>query len=179
MIDLCLGVMHVQHIDEGRLKMKTDCPILTDVALRQKALEVLLSYNPTWLRLGLVVVLGPLALLGDIEMPKICSKGAEEVISENALLEVLLEQQFLADAVLAKQHARNRCTYIFQKLNEQFTGCSFVASCKCPQWSSLSSHMRWVCSVDPLKDCIVMDTKRHWGDSYLRGFSSLYLFWTR
>ncbi|KAH9534823.1 hypothetical protein CY35_17G023600 [Sphagnum magellanicum] len=97
-----------KHIDEGRLKMKTDCPILTDVALRQKALEVLLSYNPTWLRLGLVVVLGPLALLGDIEMPKICSKGAEEVISENALLEVLLEQQFLADAVLAKQHARNR-----------------------------------------------------------------------
>ncbi|CAM6013071.1 unnamed protein product [Sphagnum balticum] len=97
-----------KHIDEGRLKMKTDCPILTDVALRQKALEVLLSYNPTWLRLGLVVVLGPLALLGDIEMPKICSKGAEEVISENALLEVLLEQQFLADAALAKQHARNR-----------------------------------------------------------------------
>ncbi len=118
MTDLCLGVMDVQHIDEGRLKMKTDCPILTDVALRQKALEVLLSYNPTWLRLGLVVVLGPLALLGDIEMPKICSKGAEEVTSENALLEVLLEQQFLADAVLAKQHARNRYTHIFQKLNE-------------------------------------------------------------
>ncbi|RWW74767.1 hypothetical protein BHE74_00017276 [Ensete ventricosum] len=37
-------------IDEGRLKMKAHCPLVTDLGLKEKATRTLMSYNPMWLR---------------------------------------------------------------------------------------------------------------------------------
>ncbi|GMP75454.1 hypothetical protein CsSME_00032538 [Camellia sinensis var. sinensis] len=41
-----------KNIDEGRLKMKSHCPIVTDVGLKEKASRILMCYNPIWLRIG-------------------------------------------------------------------------------------------------------------------------------
>ncbi|GKB16450.1 abnormal spindle-like microcephaly-associated protein, partial [Tanacetum coccineum] len=60
-----LDVMtHVtKNLDEGRLKMKAHCPIVTDVGMKEKALKILMSYNPVWLRIGLYIVFGGESLL--------------------------------------------------------------------------------------------------------------------
>ncbi|XP_035831502.1 uncharacterized protein LOC110866485 isoform X1 [Helianthus annuus] len=43
------AMTHVtKNIDEGRLKMKAHCPIVTDVGMKENAL-ILMSYNPVWL----------------------------------------------------------------------------------------------------------------------------------
>ncbi|KAG0481539.1 hypothetical protein HPP92_012397 [Vanilla planifolia] len=47
-----------KNIDEGRLKMKSYCPLVTDVALREKAIKVLLCYDSLWLRIGLHILFG-------------------------------------------------------------------------------------------------------------------------
>ncbi|MFS7922766.1 putative myosin head, motor domain, P-loop containing nucleoside triphosphate hydrolase [Helianthus anomalus] len=38
-----------KNIDEGRLKMKAHCPIVTDVGMKENALKILMSYNLVWL----------------------------------------------------------------------------------------------------------------------------------
>ncbi|KAF5823202.1 hypothetical protein HanRHA438_Chr01g0036671 [Helianthus annuus] len=44
------AMTHVtKNIDEGRLKMKAHCPIVTDVGMKENALKILMSYNPVWL----------------------------------------------------------------------------------------------------------------------------------
>ncbi|GMP75453.1 hypothetical protein CsSME_00032538 [Camellia sinensis var. sinensis] len=50
----CKEIFNVmtQNIDEGRLKMKSHCPIVTDVGLKEKASRILMCYNPIWLRIG-------------------------------------------------------------------------------------------------------------------------------
>ncbi|KAJ0726146.1 hypothetical protein HanPI659440_Chr12g0466961 [Helianthus annuus] len=40
---------NIENIDEGRLKMKAHCPIVTDVGMKENALKILMSYNPFWL----------------------------------------------------------------------------------------------------------------------------------
>lgn len=78
--------------------MKPNCVILSDVALRQKALDVLSSYNPAWLRLGLVIVLGTIAL----------TEQEGEKQTDAAFLRVLVEEHFFFDSTLAKQFSTNR-----------------------------------------------------------------------
>lgn len=77
--------------------MKPNCVILSDVALRQKALDVLSSYTPAWLRLGLVIVLGTIALT---------EQGEKQ--TDAAFLRVLVEEHFFFDSTLAKQFSTNR-----------------------------------------------------------------------
>lgn len=96
-----------KYIDDGRLRMKPNCVVLTDVALRTKALDVLFSYNPAWLRLGLAVVLGPIAF-SDKNLSTPEGFVDEENHPETTFLEVLLEEHFFGDSTLAKQFATNR-----------------------------------------------------------------------
>ncbi|BBM97555.1 abnormal spindle-like microcephaly-associated protein [Marchantia polymorpha subsp. ruderalis] len=97
-----------KHIDEGRLRMKKDCAILVDVALRRKALYVLLNYNSYWLRIGLHVVLGHTALLNGKLSGDVTGVGVKDLTEEYALLEVFLERHFLAHAGLSKAYATNK-----------------------------------------------------------------------
>ncbi|OEL16057.1 hypothetical protein BAE44_0022926 [Dichanthelium oligosanthes] len=52
-----------KNIDDGRLKMKAHCPLVTDLRLKEKATRVFMCYNPHWLRIGLHIVLGGDSLL--------------------------------------------------------------------------------------------------------------------
>ncbi|EPS57308.1 hypothetical protein M569_17511, partial [Genlisea aurea] len=90
-----------KNIDEGRLKMRPSCPIVSDVGMKEKAVKILMSYNPVWLRIGLYVILG-----GDSLLPT----GGGEVDSEQekAFLRMVLEKQFLSHPSLAKAHAYNK-----------------------------------------------------------------------
>nr|XP_011459978.1 PREDICTED: abnormal spindle-like microcephaly-associated protein homolog [Fragaria vesca subsp. vesca] len=89
----------VKNIDEGRLKMKVHCPLVTDVGLRKKATKVLLSYNPIWLRIGLYIIFGGDSLLSDRDV-----NSDEEV----AFLKMIIEKQLFAHAGLAKEYAYNK-----------------------------------------------------------------------
>ena len=71
--------------------MLEGCPLVTDIALRSKALQAVLSYDPFWLRLGLEAVLG----------------GAAEKGSQAALQE-LVETRLLQDPHLAAEYASNK-----------------------------------------------------------------------
>ncbi|KAF4372521.1 hypothetical protein F8388_027194 [Cannabis sativa] len=88
-----------KHIDEGRLKMKAHCPLVTDVGLRDKAIRTLLCYNPIWLRIGLYIILGGESLL---------SEGDVKFDEEIAFLRMVIEKQFFMHADLAKSYAYNK-----------------------------------------------------------------------
>ncbi|KAM5588662.1 hypothetical protein ABKV19_006897 [Rosa sericea] len=88
-----------KNIDEGRLKMKVHCPLVTDVGLRKKATKVLMSYNPIWLRIGLYIIFGGDSLLSDRDV-----NSDEEV----AFLKMIIEKQLFAHAGLAKEYAYNK-----------------------------------------------------------------------
>lgn len=111
-VGMVIIVAFVQYIDDGRLRMKPNCVVLTDVALRTKALDVLFSYNPAWLRLGLAVVLGPIAF-SDKNLSTPEGFVDEENHPETTFLEVLLEEHFFGDSTLAKQFATNRYILAF------------------------------------------------------------------
>ncbi|KAL8461394.1 hypothetical protein ACS0TY_032750 [Phlomoides rotata] len=98
--EVCEAMTQVtKNIDEGRLKMKASCPIVSDVGMKEKALRVLTSYNPMWLRIGLYVILG-----GDSLLPN----GDVTSEQENAFLRMVLEKQFFSHTGLAKAHAYNK-----------------------------------------------------------------------
>ena len=42
-------------IEAGRLGVRKDCCVESDVGLRQRLLDMLFCYNPVWLKLGLEV----------------------------------------------------------------------------------------------------------------------------
>ena len=63
-----------KHVEDGRFKMKEECLILTDLVLREKSVQVLMNYNPQWLRIGLYIVLGHNALVTK-EKPSILCNG--------------------------------------------------------------------------------------------------------
>ncbi|KAH6790485.1 hypothetical protein C2S51_005491 [Perilla frutescens var. frutescens] len=88
-----------KNIDEGRLKMRASCPIVSDVGMKEKAMKVLMSYNPVWLRIGLYIIFG-----GDSLLPN----GNINSEPENAFLRMVLEKQFFSHAGLAKAYAYNK-----------------------------------------------------------------------
>ncbi|XP_051128216.1 uncharacterized protein LOC127249473 isoform X2 [Andrographis paniculata] len=88
-----------KNIDEGRLRMKASCPIVSDVAMKEKAIGILMCYDPIWLRIGLYIILG-----GDPLLPN----GDVSSEHENAFLRMVLEKQFLSHTGLAKAHAYNK-----------------------------------------------------------------------
>ncbi|KAK3188355.1 hypothetical protein Dsin_027916 [Dipteronia sinensis] len=88
-----------KNIDEGRLRMKSHCPIVTDVGMKEKAISVLMCYNPTWLRIGLHIIFGGDSLL---------SNGDINSDQEMSFLKMMIEKQFFAHAGLAKTYAYNK-----------------------------------------------------------------------
>ncbi|XP_077220572.1 binding / calmodulin binding protein isoform X3 [Tasmannia lanceolata] len=88
-----------KNIDEGRLRMKAHCPLVTDVGLKEKATRVLLCYNPTWLRIGLHIVFG-----GDLLLPI----EDNDFDRDDLFLKMIIEKQFFSHAGLAKAYAYNK-----------------------------------------------------------------------
>ncbi|KAL2653856.1 hypothetical protein R1flu_021984 [Riccia fluitans] len=98
-----------KHIDEGRLRMKKGCEILLDVALRKKALYVLLNYNAYWLKIGLHLVIGHTSILKEKVSEDGQGCGHKEYLNEEyALLEVFLEKHFFTHTGLSKAYATNK-----------------------------------------------------------------------
>ncbi|XP_010276054.1 PREDICTED: abnormal spindle-like microcephaly-associated protein homolog isoform X2 [Nelumbo nucifera] len=89
----------LKNIDEGRLKMKTHCPIVTDVGMKERAIKVLMCYNPAWLQIGLYIVFGGDSLL---------STGDFNSDQEVMFLKMVVEKQFFSHAGLAKTYAYNK-----------------------------------------------------------------------
>ncbi|XVF87711.1 hypothetical protein PTKIN_Ptkin18bG0142500 [Pterospermum kingtungense] len=90
----------VKNIDEGRLKMKAHCPIVTDVGMKEKACKILMSYNPIWLRIGLHIIFGGDSLLS--------SDGDVGSVHDISLLKMVIEKQFFSNTELAKAYAYNK-----------------------------------------------------------------------
>ncbi|KAF7840638.1 abnormal spindle-like microcephaly-associated protein-like protein [Senna tora] len=88
-----------KNIDEGRLKLKPHCPIVTDVGLKNKATRILMCYNPIWLRIGLYIIFG-----GDSLVPN----GDVDSEQEITFLKMVIEKQFFSHAGLAKAYAYNK-----------------------------------------------------------------------
>ncbi|KAI4295878.1 hypothetical protein L6164_035876 [Bauhinia variegata] len=88
-----------KNIDEGRLKLKSHCPIVTDVGLKDKATKILMCYNPIWLRIGLYIIFG-----GDSLLPN----GNVDSQQEITFLKMVIEKQFFSHAGLAKAYAYNK-----------------------------------------------------------------------
>ncbi|ONM57768.1 binding [Zea mays] len=82
-----------KNIDEGRLKMKARCPLVTDLRLKEKATRVFMSYNPYWLRIGLHIVLGGDSLL---------QTGQGKRDKEVHFLKLILEKHMLSQIMTAK-----------------------------------------------------------------------------
>ncbi|CAN1196972.1 Abnormal spindle-like microcephaly-associated protein homolog [Linum perenne] len=89
----------VKNIDNGRLKMKSHCPIVTDFGMKEKATRILMCYNPIWLRIGLHIIFG-----GDTLLPG----GDVSSEQELAFLKTMIEKQFFSHAGLAKSYAYNK-----------------------------------------------------------------------
>ncbi|OIT06280.1 hypothetical protein A4A49_32662 [Nicotiana attenuata] len=86
-------------IDEGRLKMRAHCPMVTDVGMKEKSLRTLMCYNPVWLRIGLYILLG-----GDTLLPNGDVNSEQEI----AFLRMVLDKQFFSHVGLAKTYAYNK-----------------------------------------------------------------------
>eukprot|EP01018_Ginkgo_biloba_P018119 Gb_33772 [translate_table: standard] len=100
-----------KYIDDGRLKMKEECAILTDLALKEKAVQVLMNYNVTWLRIGLHIVLGHNALVTKVKPCLLLherSSVEENAEVDNEFLKLLIEKHFLGHAGLSKCYASNK-----------------------------------------------------------------------
>lgn len=87
-----------KNIDEGRFIMKANCPIVTDVRLKEKATKVLMCYHPSWLQIGLNIVLGGDSLF--------LNEGQSD--QEELFLKLIVEKQFFSHADLSKSYAYNK-----------------------------------------------------------------------
>ncbi|KAI3800297.1 hypothetical protein L1987_28384 [Smallanthus sonchifolius] len=90
-----------KNIDEGRLKMKAHCPIVTDVGMKENALKILMSYNPVWLRIGLYIIFGGESLL---PKPNIDTNSEQEF----SFLKIASEKLFFSHSGLAKAYIYNK-----------------------------------------------------------------------
>ncbi|TYI59161.1 hypothetical protein E1A91_D10G015400v1 [Gossypium mustelinum] len=88
------------NIDGGRLKMKANCPIVTDVGVKEKATKILMSYNPIWLRIGLYIIFGGDSLISP--------EGDFSSVKDISFLKMIIEKQFFSHTGLAKAYAYNK-----------------------------------------------------------------------
>lgn len=83
------------HVAGGEVRVGLQ--LLGDVRVREVGLEVLGSYHPFWLKLGMEVVVG--------KPVKVASKSLRRQVAE---LEAYIADNFLNDAELAYQWAANK-----------------------------------------------------------------------
>ncbi|CAH8345693.1 unnamed protein product [Eruca vesicaria subsp. sativa] len=88
-----------KNIDEGRIKMKPQCPLVTDFGLKEKAVKALMCYNQVWLRLGLYIIFGGDSFLTDSEV------NSDQ---EMAFLRMVINKQFFSHEGLARAFAYNK-----------------------------------------------------------------------
>ncbi|XP_013616798.1 PREDICTED: abnormal spindle-like microcephaly-associated protein homolog isoform X4 [Brassica oleracea var. oleracea] len=88
-----------KNIDEGRIKMKPQCPLVTDFGLKEKAVKALMCYNQVWLRLGLYIIFGGDSFLSDSEV------NSDQ---EMAFLKMVVNKQFFSHDGLARAFAYNK-----------------------------------------------------------------------
>ncbi|KAG2238758.1 hypothetical protein Bca52824_091998 [Brassica carinata] len=88
-----------KNIDEGRIKMKPQCPLVTDFGLKEKAVKSLMCYNQVWLRLGLYIIFGGDSFLSDTEV------NSDQ---EMAFLKMVINKQFFSHDGLARAFAYNK-----------------------------------------------------------------------
>ncbi|XP_010538826.1 PREDICTED: abnormal spindle-like microcephaly-associated protein homolog [Tarenaya hassleriana] len=88
-----------KNIDEGRIKMKPHCPLVTDIGMKEKAIRTLMSYNQIWLRIGLYIIFGGDSLLTDVDA---------DSDQELAFLKMVINKQFFAHDGFAKTYAYNK-----------------------------------------------------------------------
>ncbi|KAJ1291122.1 hypothetical protein BS78_02G294300 [Paspalum vaginatum] len=88
-----------KNIDDGRLKMKAHCPLVTDLRLKEKATRIFMSYNPDWLRIGLHIVLGGDSLL---------QSGLGKRDKEFHFLKLILEKQMFSQTMNAESFAQKK-----------------------------------------------------------------------
>ncbi|XVE87805.1 hypothetical protein DITRI_Ditri19aG0017800 [Diplodiscus trichospermus] len=93
-------LINFQNIDEGRLKMKAHCPIVTDVGMKEKVSKILMSCSPIWLRIGLYIIFGGDSMLS--------SDGDITSIQDISFLKMVIEKQFFSHTGLAKAYAYNK-----------------------------------------------------------------------
>lgn len=79
--------------------MKANCPLVSDLRLKEKATRILMCYNPEWLRIGLHIVLGGDSLL--------CNEEREHE-KEDLFLRMIIEKQFFSHSGVAKSFAYNK-----------------------------------------------------------------------
>lgn len=96
---LCFIAQLYQNIDEGRLKIRAHCPIVTDVGMKERSLGILMCYSPIWLRIGLHIILGGDSLL---------SNGDLNSEQEMTFLRMVIDKQFFSHPELAKIFAYNK-----------------------------------------------------------------------
>ncbi|KAH1048693.1 hypothetical protein J1N35_039477 [Gossypium stocksii] len=89
-----------KNIDGGRLKMKANCPIVTDVGIKEKATKILMSYNPIWLQIGLYIIFGSDSLISP--------QGDFSSVKDISFLKMIIEKQFFSHTGLAKAYAYNK-----------------------------------------------------------------------
>ncbi|XP_020593521.1 abnormal spindle-like microcephaly-associated protein homolog, partial [Phalaenopsis equestris] len=85
-----------KNIDEGRLKMKSHCPLVTDLAIRERAIKILLCYNSLWLQIGLHILFGGDSLL------------VHDGDQDEHFLKEFIEKHFLTHAGIVRTHALNK-----------------------------------------------------------------------
>ncbi|KAF2543195.1 hypothetical protein F2Q68_00029687 [Brassica cretica] len=88
-----------KNIDEGRIKMKPQCLLVTDFGLKEKAVKALMCYNQVWLRLGLYIIFGGDSFLSDSEV------NSDQ---EMAFLKMVINKQFFSHDGLARAFAYNK-----------------------------------------------------------------------
>ncbi|CAH2078334.1 unnamed protein product [Thlaspi arvense] len=88
-----------KNIDEGRIKMKPQCPLVTDFGMKENAIKALMCYNQVWLRLGLYVIFGGDSFLSD---------GEVNSDQEMAFLKMVINKQFFSHDGLARAYAYNK-----------------------------------------------------------------------
>ncbi|KAK8330606.1 hypothetical protein V6Z12_A10G015900 [Gossypium hirsutum] len=80
--------------------MKANCPIVTDVGIKEKATKILMSYNPIWLRIGLYIIFGGDSLISP--------EGDLSSVKDISFLKMIIEKQFFSHTGLAKAYAYNK-----------------------------------------------------------------------
>ncbi|KFK28761.1 hypothetical protein AALP_AA7G043400 [Arabis alpina] len=88
-----------KNIDEGRIKMKPQCPLVTDFGLKEKAIKALMCYNQVWLRLGLYIIFGGDSFLSDNEV------NSDQ---EMGFLKMVINKLFFSHDGLARAYAYNK-----------------------------------------------------------------------
>ncbi|XP_004507698.1 uncharacterized protein [Cicer arietinum] len=98
--DIFQVMTHVtKTIDEGRLNLKAHCPMVTDLGLKDKAIKILICYNPNWLRIGLYIIFGGESLV---------SNGDGDSDQDVIFLKMVIEKLFFTHEGLAKMYAYNK-----------------------------------------------------------------------